>query len=140
MQRRYPKNKPWLRVSLAPPGQRDLKAHIIAAWGAQALIRQADQARVPHSALLSGIYDFSGGEADYAQHMVRWLSEARAHTVLMCHPAQKGGLPTPMGRAGIWENAYLDSDAFARALVDAGVHLARGQDLFVHAPAVVMQV
>lgn len=140
VQRRYPQNKPWVRVSLAPPGQRDLKAHIIAAWGAQALIRQANQARVPHSALLSGIYDFSGGEADYAQHMVRWLSEARAHTVLMCHPAQKGGVPTPMGRAGIWENAYLDSDAFARALVDAGVHLARGQDLFVHAPAVVMPV
>lgn len=140
VQRRYPQNRPWVRVSRAPPGQCNLKAHIIAAWGAKALIRQADQARVPHSALLSGIYDFAGGEAVYARHMVRWLHAARAHTVLMCHPAQQGGVPTPMGRAGIWEDAYLDSDAFARALVDAGVRLARGQDLFVHTPSLVMSV
>lgn len=140
IQRRYPQTRPWVRVSLAPPGQRNLKAHIIAAWGAQALIRQADLACVPRSALLAGIYDFSGGEADYAQHMVRWLSEARAHTVLMCHPAQKGGVPTPMGRAGIWENAYLASDTFAQALVDAGVRLARGRDLFGCTPSVVVPV
>ena len=140
VQRRYPQNKPWVRVSLAPPGQLDLKARIITAWGAQALIRRADQARVPRSAQLSGIYDFSGGEAVYARHMVRWLHAAPEHTVLMCHPAQKGGVPTPMGRAGIWEDAYLASDAFVQALVDAGVRLARGQDLFVHTPSVAMPV
>ena len=136
VQRRYPRKRPWLRVSLAPPGQRDLKARVIAAWGAQALIRQADRAWVAHSALLSGIYDFSGGEAAYAQHMSRWLHEVSAGTVLMCHPARGAGAPTSTRLASAWEDAYLTSDAFAQALADAGVCLARGQDLFSCAPPV----
>ena len=130
VQRRYPVQPPWLRVSRAPPGQRDFKACTIAAWGAQALARQAESARVPHSALLSGIYDFSGDSATYAQHMQRWLRAAPAGTVLMCHPAERAGADDPIGAARVREGAYLASAAFAQALADAGVRLARGHLLF----------
>lgn len=135
VQRRYPQKPSWLRVSQAPAGQRDLKARTIAAWGAQALVRQADRVRVPHSALLSGIYDFSGGQAAYARRMARWLQQAPAGTVLMCHPADGVGADDTIGPARAWEHAYLASDAFAQALADADVRLARGNALFTARPS-----
>lgn len=130
VQRRYPRQRPWLRVSLAPPGQRDFKARTIAAWGAQALIAQAERACVPHAALLSGIYAFAGGQAAYAQRMARWLRDAPAGTVLMCHPAQGADPGDAIGPARDWEGAYLASGDFAQALADTGVRLARGHELF----------
>ena len=130
VRRRYPQQPPWLRVSLAPRGQRDLKARIIAAWGARALVHQADGARVPHAALLSGITDFSGNPAAYAQSMARWLRDAPAGTVLMCHPAQGVEADDAIGPARAMEGAYLASEAFAQALAEAKVSLARGSILF----------
>ncbi|NMM91476.1 hypothetical protein B2J88_45485 [Rhodococcus sp. SRB_17] len=135
VQRRYPQHPPWLRVSLAPPGQRDLKARTIAAWGAQALVRQANRAGLPHAEVLSGIYDFSGDTAAYAQHMQRWLRTAPAGTVLMCHPAERADADDAIGAARAREGAYLASAAFAQALAAADVRLARGHDLFPAAPA-----
>ena len=130
VRRRYPQRPPWLRVSLAPRGQRDLKARIIAAWGAGALARQADRAHVPHAALLSGIYDFSGDQTAYAQSMARWLRDAPAGTVLMCHPAEGVEADDAIGPARATEGAYLASEAFALALAEASVCLARGSILF----------
>ena len=131
VQRRYPAQRPWLRVSLAPPGQRDFKARTIAAWGARALVRQAERARVPHAALMSCIYDFSGDSAAYAQHMQRWLRDAPAGTVLMCHPAERADADDPIGAARAREGAYLASAAFPQALDYARVRLARGHLLFI---------
>ena len=50
--------------------------------------------------------------------------------VLMCHPAERAGADDPIGAARVREGAYLASAAFAQALADAGVRLARGHLLF----------
>ncbi|MDD2547067.1 MAG: ChbG/HpnK family deacetylase [Burkholderiaceae bacterium] len=130
VQRRYPQQTPWLRVSCAPPGQRDLKARTIAAWGAAALVRLADRAGIPHAAWLSGIYDFAGGGAAYARHMARWLAEVPEGTVLMCHPAAGDGGGDAIGPARAWEGAYLGSAAFGALLAAQAVQPVRGQALF----------
>lgn len=62
--------------------------------------------------------------------MARWLRDAPAGTVLMCHPAQGVEADDAIGPARANEWAYLASEAFAQALAGAGVHLARGSLLF----------
>lgn len=127
--RRYPGQRPWLRISQAPAALRDAKARVIAAWGAGPLARAAAAAGVPCAPWLAGIYDFSGGLAGYARHMAHWLALAPAGTVLMCHPAQAVQAADPndgIAPARVWEQAYLASPAFATALQAAGVRIARG--------------
>ena len=135
--RRYGPRAPWLRVSRAPAGLRDLKSRVIGWMGANALESIAAGDRLPRAKWLSGIYDFSGGEAGYARHMATWLARAPAGTVLMCHPA----LPQTVGSEGgdaiaaarAWEYAHLASPAFAAQCASAGVQLQRGRDLYTAA-------
>ena len=65
--------KPYLRVSRPAPGMADLKSRIIAAMGANAIEKIADQASLACSKALLGIYDFSGPSTRYAQLMKGWL-------------------------------------------------------------------
>ena len=131
--RRYGARQPWLRISRAPAGQRTLKSRVIAGLGANALETIAASAHLPCAPALSGIYDFTGGEAAYAQHMARWLAASPAGTLLMCHP---GGAPAaadgpdPIAPARAWEWAHLASPAFARQCASAGVELVRGSVLY----------
>ncbi len=88
--KRYPAGQqPWLRISrpLAPAG--DLKAWVIGAMGARALQSLAQQAGIPCSQWLTGIYGFEGDAAQYAQRLDTWLQEAKGQSgvVLMCHPS-----------------------------------------------------
>jgi len=131
---RYGEKKPWLRISRAPAGQRDLKSRIIAWMGADALESKAAGEGLPCAAALSGIYDFTGDQTAYAQRMARWLAVSPAGTVLMCHPgtgeADGGAPPDPIAGARAREWAHLGSGAFAEQLAAAGAALARGSALY----------
>lgn len=135
--RRYGPRAPWLRVSRAPAGLRDLKSRVIGWMGADALESIAAGACLPWAKWLSGIYDFQGGEAGYARHMATWLARSPAGAVLMCHPAlpqapgSEGGDPIAAARA--WEFAYLASPAFVAQCASAGVQLLRGRGLYTAA-------
>ncbi len=128
--RRYPQRPPYLRISQAPPAQRDAKSRIIAALGAQALRTMAARTHIPAAVALSGIYNFTGGEAAYAQHMARWLRTSPAGTLIMCHPADQAEPGDEIGAARVWEFDFLRGDGFPRALAVAGVQLARGAALY----------
>ena len=118
--------KPYLRVSRPAPGMADLKSRIIAAMGANAIEKIADQANLACSKALLGIYDFSGSPTRYAQLMKGWLQGAPAGSLIMCHPARQAEAGDAIGQARAQEYAYLRSTQFADALAEAGVQLVRG--------------
>ena len=130
--RRYGPRGPWLRLSRPPPGQGGFKDRVIAAWGAGALQRLARQHGLPCAPALSGVYGFDGDQAAYARRMRRWLAQAPAGTVLMCHPSADTAAATgdAIAAARWHEFQHLASPAFAEQLVSAGVQLARGSTLY----------
>lgn len=132
--RRYGAKKPWLRLSRAPAGQRDLKSRVMACMGANALESRAFHAGLPSAAGLSGIYNFSGDQAAYARRMAGWLSASPAGTVLMCHPGtgetDAAAPPDPIADARAREWAHLGSALFTEQLTRAQTTLVRGSALF----------
>ena len=120
--------KPYLRVSRAAPGGADLKSHIIAAMGANAIEKLAGKEQLTYSKALLGIYDFSGTPARYAALMTGWLQGAPAGGLIMCHPARQAETGDAIGPARTQEYAYLRSPQFADALSHASVQLVRGAD------------
>jgi len=118
--------QPYLRLSRAPEGAADLKARVIAGMGANALEKIAARARLTSTRALSGIYNFSGSGADYAQHMQRWLHQTPAGGIIMCHPAQAAEAGDELGVARLQEFNYLTSGEFADALQQAQVVITRG--------------
>lgn len=136
--RRYGTHAPWLRLSRTPPGQRDLKSRVIAWMGAGTLATLAAQSGIACARRLSGVYDFTGGAPRYARLMARWLKTSPAATVLMCHPGTDepdgAAPPDPIAPARAAEWRYLASPAFADALADARVVLARGSALYTAPP------
>ena len=130
LQQRYGASAPYLRVSQAAPGRASLKDRVIAALGAQALRDLAAQAHMACSPALGGVYGFAGGQGGYAALMALWLQRARAGDLLMCHPALSASPGDAIGVARQWEFEYLACDAFAQALTQHGVQLARGRGLY----------
>ncbi|MDI1246489.1 MAG: ChbG/HpnK family deacetylase [Rhodoferax sp.] len=118
--------KPYLRISRAPPGLADLKSRVIGWMGAHALASLAEAGHVPRAGGLVGIYDFGGGPQRYADLMTRWLAQAPAGSILMCHPAQAAEPGDTIGIARAQEFSYLASPDFAAALQQAQVHVVRG--------------
>jgi predicted glycoside hydrolase/deacetylase ChbG (UPF0249 family) len=129
LQRRYgtQTDKPYLRISRAPPGLADMKSRVIAAMGADDLESIAINAGFKRARGLFGTYNFHGTLHRYAELIALWLARAPAGAILMCHPAQAAEPGDEIGLARAQEFAYLASDAFATALRMAGVTLARGQ-------------
>ncbi len=117
---------PYVRISRAPQGAADTKSRIIAAMGATALEALLAAQAVPRTTALLGIYDFAGDTQRYARLMQRWLEQAPAHSIIMCHPAQAAVPGDAIGAARAREFDYLGGTAFADALALAGVQLVRG--------------
>lgn len=132
--RRYAAAAPYLRISRAPARQQDAKSRVIAALGARALEQLAGRRRIPLAPALSGIYDFRGGRAAYARHMLHWLQTSPAGTLLMCHPAEQAEPGDEIGAARTWEFDFLRSEDFSRLLSSADVHLVRGTGLYTAPP------
>jgi chitin disaccharide deacetylase len=126
MARRYPKRKPWLRISRVPAGQADVKSRIIAAMGAKALQKLADRSGFTTSRDLSGVYDFSGNNEHYARRMTVWLQSSPEGATIMCHPARQADSSDSIGAARACEFAYLSGAQFPAALAQCHVALVRG--------------
>jgi predicted glycoside hydrolase/deacetylase ChbG (UPF0249 family) len=120
-------SKPYLRVSKEPSARFDLKSRVIAALNSNAIKKIAIKSGVTPSIGLSGIYNFSGGEAGYARLMTQWLASSSTGIIIMCHPAQGaldvGDVDDGIAAARQWEFDYLSSEAFAQALAAARVYL-----------------
>lgn len=125
IRRRYPGQRPYLRLSQAPAGQHSIKGFIIAAMGARGLQALATQAGLACSPSLSGIYDFDGDTAAYRRHMQGWLREVTGG-IIMCHPATQVQVEDSIAAARQREFDYLDSSEFADDLQQAQVRLVRG--------------
>lgn len=119
--------KPYLRVSRAPNGSAGLKGRIIGWMGSSALEKLAISAGIKRARGLFGVYDFGGDGARYACLMQRWLAQAPAGSILMCHPAQAAEPGDEIGVARAQEFAYLAEPAFTQALLAANTKVVRGQ-------------
>ena len=132
--KRYGTRRPWLRLSRAPSGPTGLKNRVIAAMGANHLEKIAAGAGLACAGALSGVYDFDGDQARYAQRMARWLGRSPAACVLMCHPGRPApdasAPPDAIAAAREWEWEHLRSSNFATQLVASHVTLVRGSHLF----------
>lgn len=125
MEKRYPSQKPYLRVSQSTADHADLKTKIIAGLGANAIKNIATKAYITPATGLLGIYNFTGGVAHYAARMQAWLATAPQGAIIMCHPAQgladAGDATDDIAAARLWEFEYLASDSFMEALIFTGV-------------------
>ena len=137
MARRYAGRQPYLRVSRPPAGQADFKGRVMAAWGSQALTRDAALQCVPCAPALSGIYDLFDEHVDYAGLMEAWLAQVPEATLLMCHPglpelkdAQSAEHSGDHAYARVAEWQHLSSDLFVQQLQQNQVHLVRGASLY----------
>ena len=133
MARRYAGRQPYLRVSRPPPGQADFKGRVMAAWGSQALTREAGLQRIPCAPALSGIYDLFDEDVDYAGLMDTWLAQVPEATLLMCHPGLRDPTDDQTGdhayaRVAEWQ--HLSSEAFVQQLQQNRVRLVRGASLY----------
>ncbi len=120
--------KPYLRISRAPQGAADFKSRVIAAMGAYAIEKIAASAGIARATALSGIYNFAGGPARYAALMARWLAQAPAGSIIMCHPAYAAEPGDEIGIARAQEFEFLCGPDFALAIQRANVVLVRGAD------------
>lgn len=131
MTARYPtESRPWLRISRPLKPGMDIKSWVIWGMGAHALQRQAQQAGVPHSTWLTGIYGFSGDHSDYETRMNAWLAQVHRKqcVVLMCHPGQDvDDNRDEIGAARNVEFGFLSSAAFTTMLGKNRLYPAQGQ-------------
>lgn len=123
--KRYPDKKPYLRVSESTTGNTDLKTKIISGLGANAIKNIAVKVNITPATGLFGIYNFTGGAAQYATRMQTWLATAPQDAIIMCHPSQgladANDVADDISAARLWEFEYLASDVFLNALITLGV-------------------
>ncbi|MGV3580976.1 MAG: ChbG/HpnK family deacetylase [Methylophilus sp.] len=94
LQRRYPEQKPWIRIA-KPPVQDGIKAMIIRGLGSSALISLAKQHHISYSKTLLGVYGFQNDSAFYQHKLNQWFAQiergaSKQPVVLMCHPSLNG--------------------------------------------------
>ncbi|MEQ1580168.1 MAG: ChbG/HpnK family deacetylase [Steroidobacteraceae bacterium] len=127
--RRYGRSRPWIRLSRPAPGS-GFKGSVIDALGGRELQGEAEQAGFRCTARLLGVYGFDLSASDYAHEVTSWLGQARRFDALMVHVARDAPATDPIGKARVAEYAAFCDDAFAAALSEAGVQLARGREVF----------
>jgi predicted glycoside hydrolase/deacetylase ChbG (UPF0249 family) len=127
---RKPKSPPWLRICAAPVGETARKARIIEMLGAHSLRQQAQQAGLPPSVCLVGVYDFDLRRDDYLARVRQWLQAGPDGSVFMCHPSTRASAKDRIGAARRMELGVLAGDAYAEALTRAGVTAVRGTAIF----------
>jgi predicted glycoside hydrolase/deacetylase ChbG (UPF0249 family) len=117
---------PYLRISRPMGAGMGVKGRVITAMGAGALQRELrHRGRLCASRLL-GMYGFDGSAADYAGLAQRWLQDAPAGAVLMCHPADRSDGDDPIAAARLREFEFWRSDAASGCLARANAVPARG--------------
>ncbi|AHV91052.1 ChbG/HpnK family deacetylase [Bordetella holmesii] len=128
LQRRYPGQRPWLR--LTQPGALQglpwaavAKAHVIAGLGGHALAGQLCQQGWPANGRFFGAYGFTGGKRHYATLLHHWLANALDGDLIMCHPALPG--PVEHGQQRVAEFEVLASAELREWLVGNGLSVTR---------------
>ena len=128
---RYPpSSRPWLRISSVIAPLWELKAQIIQAMGAEALLSLAKRHGIAHSQHLTGIYDFSGSAENYRQRLREWLTQLPQGAVLMCHPGSESDPQTPLDQARTREQHVLSGPALQALLDQHHIRVVRGKTLF----------
>ena len=128
---RYPAaQRPWLRVSRVACRPWEIKAKIIHAMGAQALLSLAQAHGVAHSQHLAGVYGFSGDANAYRRRLHHWLTHLPAGAVLMCHPGTDCDPETPHALARLQEQQVLREPALQALLSAQQIRIVRGKALF----------
>lgn len=106
---RYPRHRPWIRISNPANQCNSIKTQVIRAQGASRLKVLSEQLSFPYTPFLSGIYDFRGGEGRFRQLLGQWKQQAQPGTVIMCHPGTAIEPGDSHGDARVWEYAVLSS-------------------------------
>jgi predicted glycoside hydrolase/deacetylase ChbG (UPF0249 family) len=115
LQQHYTHTLPWLRCTLpgrlaGVPLQQRVKAHVIYALGGRAFARLAKQRGFAVNTGFYGVYDFTGGHANYRNLLRAWVLDAGPGDVLMCHPAVQPVPADPLGRQRVAEFEVLRSE------------------------------
>ena len=134
LQRRYTRERPWLRSTRVPRGVRDLKARGIAALGDRSLRKLAAASHFHTNAYLVGVYDFHADRAAYWQRLKQWLRDGPEASVLMTHPALQAPRGDPLAAARPMEFAVLASTQFGALLAQCQITLTTGTRLFSASP------
>lgn len=118
LMRRYPGQRPWLRVTV-PARWQGVKAQVIALLGGYGLRARLRRLDWRHNTDFLGVYDFTPGT--FPAQMARWLASARDGALIMCHPGERGDYPLPESRP--MEQDWLAGEGAEMALREAGVVL-----------------
>lgn len=121
MNQRYGSVRPWLRATL--PASSTFKSWLIGRLGALPLAALARRHGYPQNHRLVGVYGFDLSEADYLQHVKRWLDSAGDGDVLMCHPSMPWRGEDPLQGARNREYQALSGDVFSALVASAGFEI-----------------
>ncbi len=83
----FPEKNVWMRSTYPylKTGQGDMKAKILAYFGARKFKQKLVENYIPHPPSFTGFYDFSP-QADYSSLFSNWIQKAPNYTLIMCHP------------------------------------------------------
>jgi predicted glycoside hydrolase/deacetylase ChbG (UPF0249 family) len=129
LQRRYPTQRPWVRVALPPRMPSAARANAFKPWligqlGGRQIFQLTRARGQPHNARLLGVYDFTASVSRYQQLLTNWLQETLTGDLLMCHPsAEHSDANDPILPVRICEWMVLAGAAFANMLAENGITL-----------------
>lgn len=127
LDRRYGRGQgPWVRISRPVGAGVGAKGWVVGAMGAHALRRELQRRQRRATTALVGMYDFGGTGGEYEARVARWLRDAPANAVLMCHPAAQADAGDPIASARLREFEVWRGDAVIASLAQANAALSRG--------------
>ena len=135
LERRYPRNLPWLRntqpgpLSNALPVMQRFKAHVIGVLGARALSLAAQKIGAKMNADFFGAYDFSRPHPAYGVMLDVWLQQASQASLIMAHPARYVSAQDAFGQDRVQEYRVLGSELFAAIMTQHHLRLCRFSEL-----------
>ena len=133
LQNRYAGCLPWLRNTAGyggagpqppvRPWREALKPWLLETLGAAALARKAKAQGFRQNGHLLGVYNFTGGEENYARRARDWLAASRSGDLWMCHPSVGNHPQDPLAQARQHEYRVLSGDALGALLREEGIRL-----------------
>ena len=124
---RYPiEKRPWIRAPIPPLRGHDAvsKALVLQVLG-RGFVRDLQAAGFQYPNSFSGLYSL-GNNANYPELMAGWLSRARSHELLMCHPGiSERNDPDGIGPVRVREYEYLQSDDFLTLCEKEKIYLTK---------------
>ncbi|TAL64493.1 MAG: ChbG/HpnK family deacetylase [Legionella sp.] len=99
------------------------KTKVLATLGGKRFQQQLAKKRIAHNPFFSGLYHFNG-DTNYRSYFRQWLTMAKPHTLIMCHPGLTNESQDSNSASRLIEFDYFASDDFLQDCADLHIQLS----------------